>query len=79
MPRKLVDIKQISEMLDVKPATIYEWVRLGKIPFYKMGKLLRFSPEEVWRWASKHKSKWQVHPLDLEPYYRRSRRGAIAT
>jgi len=45
-----IDIKTLSEMIAVKPKTIYEWVRKGKLPFYKMEGALRFHPEEINKW-----------------------------
>lgn len=67
MPRKLVNVQQISEMLSVKPATIYKWVRQGKIPFYKLESLVRFDPDEVWGWVAKKKARRLTHPVDLDP------------
>ena len=66
MPRKLVDIKQISEMLGVKPATIYKWVQHGKIPSYKIEGLVRFDPDEVWTWVVKKKARRLRYPFELD-------------
>jgi excisionase family DNA binding protein len=53
---KLIDIKALSEMLSVKPNTLYAWVELGKIPHYKLngGKkgAVRFNEGEIFRWLS---------------------------
>ena len=60
MSKKLVDVKEIGELLSVKPSTIYKWVHEGRIPHYKIAKLVRFSEAEVWEWATGHKSRNQV-------------------
>jgi len=44
---KLVDAKYISEMLAVKVSTVYKWTFLGRIPHYKLYRLVRFDPDEV--------------------------------
>ena len=53
---KLIDIKSLSELLSIKPSTLYQWVELGKIPHYKLngGKkgAVRFNIEEINDWLS---------------------------
>jgi excisionase family DNA binding protein len=53
---KLIDIKSLSELLSIKPNTLYAWVELGKIPHYKLngGKkgAVRFNIEEINDWLS---------------------------
>ena len=53
---KLIDIKSLSELLSIKPNTLYAWVELGKIPHYKLngGKkgAVRFNIEEIYDWLS---------------------------
>ncbi|MFA5033793.1 MAG: helix-turn-helix domain-containing protein [bacterium] len=46
----LIDIRKLSELLGVKPATIYGWVYYSEIPFYKVGNLVRFNPKEIAEW-----------------------------
>ena len=50
---KLIDIKSLSEILSIKPNTLYAWVELGKIPHYKLNEgkgAVRFSIEEINNW-----------------------------
>ena len=50
---KLIDIKSLSELLSIKPSTLYQWVELGKIPHYKFNEgkgAVRFSIEEINNW-----------------------------
>ena len=51
MQRRLVDTKEIAQQLSIKPSTIYKWIHEGRIPHYKVGKLVRFSEKEVWDWV----------------------------
>ena len=52
---RLLDVNQLSELLQVKPSTIYGWVHEDHIPYYKINRLVRFSEKEVANWL---KEKW---------------------
>lgn len=45
--RKLVAVKEMAEILNVPVSWIYQRTRLGGIPHIKVGKYVRFHPEEV--------------------------------
>jgi excisionase family DNA binding protein len=47
---KYVSVKRISEITGVKPKTLYEWAKRGKIPSRKVEKLIRFNEEEIILW-----------------------------
>jgi excisionase family DNA binding protein len=58
VPRKkpeLLDVREIAEMLRLKPRTIYEMVGRKRIPFYKPAGTLLFDLEEILHWM-KHGS-----------------------
>ena len=44
---RLIGIEEAAAILNRSVETIYKWVRQGKIPFYKPGKMLEFSPSEL--------------------------------
>ena len=46
MPEYLT-AKQVAEYLQVKPLTIYQWAREGKIPSIKIGRVWRFNKETI--------------------------------
>lgn len=50
---ELVDIKTLSEMIKIKPSTLYSWVEKGLIPHYKIHGLVRFRIKEVEEWLQK--------------------------
>ena len=62
---RLINVLQLSEMLNVKRKTIYDWVHNDKIPYYKLGRCLRFDFDEVLKWirSKKHKGKGRVDIL----------------
>jgi excisionase family DNA binding protein len=44
-------VKQAAEYLGIRPKTLYEWVRLGRVPYRKIGFNVRFDPEELKAWT----------------------------
>ena len=53
--RELLSVRTLSEMLDVKEATIRKWVLDRTIPYHKLGKLVRFKLSEIREWYGKEK------------------------
>jgi len=47
---KLVDVKEIAQILNVKHSTLYQWAELGQIPCIKLNGALRFDIEDVLNW-----------------------------
>lgn len=52
---KLIDIQTLSDLIAVKPKTIYDWVHRNEIPYYKIGHLVRFSYQEIMDWLDAKK------------------------
>ena len=44
---RLIDINELSSRLNIAKGTLYNWVYLRRIPFVKMGRALRFDPNEI--------------------------------
>ena len=51
---KLLTAKQLSDILEIKVATVYDWVSRKEIPYVKIGRLIRFKKAEVFRWVDSH-------------------------
>jgi excisionase family DNA binding protein len=47
---KLLDVSQLSEVINVKKKTIYDWTHKKQIPHVKMGRLLRFDLDDIEKW-----------------------------
>lgn len=45
--KKYLTVKEIAEELSVAPRTIIKWQRAGRIPYYKIGRAVRFDLDEV--------------------------------
>jgi len=51
MTQKLLTVKEVSEILDLKPARIYELTREKKIPFVQIGeRQYRYSEPALTSW-----------------------------
>ncbi len=49
---KYLTPKQLSEILQVSPKTVYDWVSIGFIPHVKVGRCVRFEEDKVRRWLA---------------------------
>ena len=63
---RLMTAKQVSELIEVKPSTIYQWVHLGLIPYVKLGKCVRFKKAELFRWIDKNLRKERISFKSVE-------------
>jgi len=54
--KQYLNIAALAEHLRIKRSTLYAWVEQGTIPHLKLGRLLRFDPDEieVWLQANRH-------------------------
>ena len=47
MRRGLISANEIAERLGIQCQTVYLWVRQRRIPFYRVGRLVKFDEAEV--------------------------------
>ena len=52
MRTQLLDIPRAAEQLRVAQKTLYKWVEAGQVPFVRIGRLVRFRPEDLERWVA---------------------------
>jgi excisionase family DNA binding protein len=48
--RELYDIPRVASLLDVKESFVRRLVAQRRIPFLKIGKFIRFDPDEIGQW-----------------------------
>jgi excisionase family DNA binding protein len=54
MTQKLLTVKEVAEILDLKPARIYELTRERKIPFVQIGeRQYRYSETALLNWIER--------------------------
>ncbi len=51
MERRYLGIKELAEYLGIPKGTLYVWVCQKRIPYAKMGGLLRFDLREIDGWV----------------------------
>jgi excisionase family DNA binding protein len=51
----LLNVTELSERLCIKRSTLYAWAEQGMIPHVKLGRLLRFDPDEIEAWLQNHR------------------------
>ena len=55
MEKEYLTIEEISVYLGVKKSTLYSKVESGEIPYYRIGRLIRFKEQEVDQWMKENK------------------------
>lgn len=53
--KKLIGVKELAERLDIKVNTVYSWVCMKQIPYYKLGNLVKFDIAEIDKWLQERK------------------------
>lgn len=53
---KLLTIHQLGELMQVSLKTIYQWIKIDLIQFYKFPKGISFSEAEIQIWPKKRKT-----------------------
>lgn len=54
---KIVTVKELEKILQVKQKTLYQWAELGQIPCIKMQGCLRFDLDDIMKWVDSCKKK----------------------
>lgn len=65
--KPLMTPKEVAEILNCKPSSVYAWAKEGKIPAFKINGLLRFDLSEVREWIDKSR----VSPVDTDKMARK--------
>jgi excisionase family DNA binding protein len=50
----VLTVKEISDLLHVRPSTIYKLIRQGKIPAFRIGSDWRFRKDAIMRWMAEN-------------------------
>ena len=48
---KFLTVFKVASLLSVRPSTVYQWVSLGKIPHYRLGRIVRFKRKDLEIWV----------------------------
>ena len=55
--RPLYDVPVLAEYLGVEESTVRSWIQYRKIPFVKVGALVRFRPDTIDAWLAEREVK----------------------
>ena len=55
MEKRFLNVNEVAEYLGVEASTIYAWVHTRQIPFYKVGRLVKFKQDQIDRWIENKK------------------------
>jgi excisionase family DNA binding protein len=67
--KRLLTVAELAELVQVAPATIYQWAWLRRIPIVKIGRSLRFDAEVIEQWiAQGGKSPVEMAPVGHVAY-----------
>ena len=58
----LFDIVGLSRTIGVKSKTVYSWVHTRQIPHIKVGRLVKFDPQDIEKWIAERK----VQVMDIK-------------
>lgn len=51
----LLSIAEVSQKLRIKANTLYSWVNQRKIPYLKVGRLVKFDSKDIENWLNAQK------------------------
>ena len=55
--QNLLCLNEIAQYLGVKPSTIYSWVNQKRLPYIKIGRLVKFDLRDIDAWIQGRKVK----------------------
>ena len=53
--QRYISPQELSKYLNLSTQTVYEWICQKKIPYIKMGRLVRFDQREIDKWVQTQK------------------------
>jgi len=57
MEKRFIGPEDLAVYLDISLNTVYSWVYLKKIPYVKVGRLVKFDLVEINQWLNKNRIK----------------------
>ena len=53
---KIITVKELSDLINIKEKTIYQWAESRQIPCFKLNGALRFDLEDIQQWIKSCKN-----------------------
>jgi excisionase family DNA binding protein len=51
MDRRFLKVGEVADYLGLSKNTVYSWVCQKRIPYFKVGRLVKFDRQKIDRWA----------------------------
>jgi excisionase family DNA binding protein len=51
-----LSVSELSKLLNVAPLTLLRWVKAKRVPFFRLGRTIRFCPATITRWLQARES-----------------------
>lgn len=55
MQKRLLTPKDVAELLQISVRTLERWVAEGKLPAIRLGRLIRFDPDDIRKFIDERK------------------------
>lgn len=59
---KILNVRELAKYLNIAPITIYRATKRGEIPYFKIGRHLKFSQAAIDRWLEAQEERGSVQP-----------------
>ncbi|MHB8155593.1 MAG: helix-turn-helix domain-containing protein [Candidatus Omnitrophota bacterium] len=66
MEKRYLTTKEVAIYLGLSEHTIRAWVKLGRIPFYKLGRAVRFDLRKLEPWLKRQECSLSVEDFHLQ-------------
>jgi excisionase family DNA binding protein len=47
---RALSVAELADILNVAPLTLLRWVKAKRVPFFRLGRTIRFCPATISRW-----------------------------
>ena len=65
LEKRFIGVKELAEYLGIKDKTVYTWVHMRKIPYVKMGGLVKFDLKKIEKWVKER----EVEAVDWDDFF----------
>ncbi len=51
-----LSVSELSQILNIAPLTLLRWVKAKRVPFFRLGRTIRFCPTTISRWLQERET-----------------------
>jgi excisionase family DNA binding protein len=53
---RALSVAELADILNVAPLTLLRWVKAKRVPFFRLGRTIRFCPATISRWLQERET-----------------------